>query len=176
MFSTIARDLADLDPTRKQALWKVIQDKRALRTTRAPREQFEKFILKPSANLAAIGPTVVVIDALDECGDQESRKVLLSILSEEIAELPSNFRLLITARPEQDIMSALGQNPHVRCRHMDTIDVNSTSADISLYVKAQLGNVPTLERRWPNGDWSRLIVERSEGLFQWAFTACRFMQ
>ena len=176
IFSTIARDLADLDPRRKDALWQVIREKRALRTTHAIREQFEKFILKPSADLASIGPIVIVIDALDECGDPASRKALLSILADKVGDLPPNFRFLITARPEQDIMDALSTRSHVTCRHMDAIDTKSTTADIYLYVQAQLGDVPSLERKWPNRQWCNLLVERSESLFQWAFTACRFVK
>src|SRR5882762_6131716 len=70
LFSTIARDLADLDPQRKRALWLTVKEKRSLRITRAPREQFEKFILVPANEMHTIGPVVIVIDALDECGDQ----------------------------------------------------------------------------------------------------------
>jgi len=57
---------------------------------------------------------------------------------------------------------------------MDTIDAKSTSDDISLYVQAQL-SVEGLERKWPNKSWCLPLVDRSEGLFQWAFTACRFI-
>jgi len=175
IFSTIARDLADLDSQRKHILWLTVKEKRSLRITRAPREQFEKFILTPAKGMNTIGPVVIVIDAFDECGDQGSRKVILSILAEASKHLPSNFRILITARPESDIEKALALNHHVLCKRMDTIDAKSTSDDISLYVQAQLSDVEGLERKWPNKSWCLPLVDRSEGLFQWAFTACRFI-
>jgi hypothetical protein len=175
LFSTIARDLADLDPQRKRALWLTVKEKRSLRITRAPREQFEKFILVPANEMHTIGPVVIVIDALDECGDQGSRRVILSILAEAVRHLPSNFRILITARPESDIENALASKHHVFCKRMDAIDANSTSDDISLYIRAQLSDVQGLERKWPDKSWCLPLVERSEGLFQWAFTACRFI-
>jgi ABC-type dipeptide/oligopeptide/nickel transport system ATPase component len=112
-FSTIARDLADLDPQRKQSLWRVVQDKTALRKTRAPREQFEHFILKPAADLMTVGPIVIVIDAFDESGDEASRRVILSILAERISELPPNLRVLVTTRREADIDKAFDGN--TRC-------------------------------------------------------------
>jgi hypothetical protein len=99
IFNTIARDLADLDPQRKRTLWLTVKEKRSLRITRAPREQFENFILMPAKDMNTIGPVVIVIDAFDECGDEGSRKVILSILAEATNLLPSNFRILITARP-----------------------------------------------------------------------------
>jgi hypothetical protein len=74
LFSTIARDLADLDPSRKSTLYQVIHEKTALRKTRAPHEQFENFILQPASGLTSIGPLLIVIDALDESGDKETRR------------------------------------------------------------------------------------------------------
>jgi hypothetical protein len=107
LFSTIARDLADLDPERKSTLCQVIQGKTSLRNTCAPHEQFEHFILQPEAGLTSIGPLLIVIDALDESGDKESRQAILAILASKAADLPSNFRILVTARAEQDILKAL---------------------------------------------------------------------
>jgi hypothetical protein len=176
IFSTIARDLADLDPQRKRALWLAVKDKRSLRVTPAPRVQFEKFILLPAMDMQTIGPVIVVIDALDECGDEESRKVILSILADAVRHLPSNFRILITARPEPDIEKALALKDHIFCKRMDTIDAKSTSNDISLYIQDQLSDIQGLERKWPGKSWCLPLVEKSEGLFQWAFTACRFIK
>jgi hypothetical protein len=118
IFSTIARDLADLDPQRKRVLWLTVKEKRSLRITRAPREQFDKFILIPAKNMNTIGPVVIVIDGLDECGDEGSRKVILSILAEAVRNLPSNFRILITARPESSCIETsrvLQKDGHHRC-------------------------------------------------------------
>ena len=161
VFSTIARDLADLDLGRKHALWQLIRDNQALRRTRAPREQFEKFILEPAADLVSVGPVVIVIDALDECGDPASRKVLLSILAEGVAHLPSNFRVLVTTRAEQDIEDALTKKPLVMCKRMEAIDMRSSQHDISLYVREQLANVPQLVCEWPNHGWCKLLVDKS---------------
>jgi hypothetical protein len=176
IFSTIARDLADLDPQRKQSLWEVIQGKKALRTTHAARQQFEQFILKPTTDLLPVGPIVIVIDALDESADPTSRRVLLSILAEMIAALPSNFRVLVTARAEHDIIRVLGGSRNVVCKYMDTIDPISSQHDISSFVRGQLADISSLDHRWPDGAWCDLLVDKSECLFQWAFTACQFVK
>jgi hypothetical protein len=173
LFSTIARDLADLDPELKASLWQVVGEKRALRKTHAAREQFQRFILDPATDLKTIGPIVIVIDALDESGDAESRQVILSILAGEAADLPPNFRVLVTGRVERDIRDALDGNKHVISKHMETFDANN---DI-FFVQTQLcTKVAELEQKWPKNLWCQMLVDKSEGLFQWASTACRFIK
>jgi hypothetical protein len=175
-FSTISRNLADLDSQWKAALWKVVEGDRALRTTHSVQEQFERFLVQPAAGLTGVGPIVFVIDALDESADVSTRKVLLSILARRIAELPPRFRFIITARPEQDILRSFFDNPLVLCKQMDDIDRSSTIHDIRMYIEHELEEVLELEEEWPKKEWLNTLVDRSEGLFQWAFTACLFIK
>jgi NACHT domain len=172
LFSTITLDIADLDCQWKTALHNTVRGKRALRSTLSPREQFINFILKPSEALTTVGPVVIVIDALDESGDRATREVLLNVIGNSMHTLPSNFRVLVTSRPEPDIYEALAGKAHVRCKHMDTIDKKENEADISVYIQKQLANMTDLDREWPNQEWCNLLLKNSDGLFQWAFTAC----
>jgi AAA ATPase domain len=176
IFSTIARDLAELDPRERECLSRVIQGKKSLRTTSAPREQFEQFILKPALELTFVGPIVIVIDGLDESADPASRSDLLSVLADKVPKLPPNFRVLVTTRAEQDIHEALAKNSDVVCEYMDAISRESSDRDIASFIRTQLRDVPSLQRKWPNDAWCQLLVEKSEGLFQWAFTACHFIR
>jgi hypothetical protein len=69
LFSTIALDIADLDPQWKQSLCTTLSKGVVLsEPPSAPGEQFEKFILEPAKALTIVGPIVIVIDALDESG------------------------------------------------------------------------------------------------------------
>ena len=173
LFSTIALNIADLDRQWKMSLCNVVKGNRSLRTTLAVTEQFKNFILEPAKALTAVGPIVIIIDALDESGSKSSRKALLDIFAKKIADLPSNFRFLITARPEDDIVDALGDHPHVFCKRMDTIDKASNEADITVYIESELSDIRSLELEWPNRQWCRMLIESAGGLFQWAATACR---
>jgi hypothetical protein len=173
LFSTIASDLADLDLNWKKSLHAVILGNRSLRTTRSPTEQFVHFILEPAKALTTIGPIVIVIDAFDESGDISSRKALLEVLARKAADLPTNFRILITARPETDILKALSDKKCIRYRHLDDIDKASNEHDISVFIETMLSGIPDLESKWPNKAWCRMLVGKSDGLFQWASTACR---
>jgi hypothetical protein len=174
LFSTIARDLADLDAQRKSALWHVVQGKRTLRTTRAAAEQFDKFVLLPTVDLMAIGPILIVIDALDESGDKAARAGLLSILGREVSKLPPNFRILVTSRAEADIQHTFENHQDVICMYMEAINRRSTDDDIYLFIKLQLSKVHGLDQS-QSGEWCHQLVEKAQGLFQWASTACLFI-
>ena len=173
ILSTIALNIADIDQHWKMSLSNIVKGNRSLRTTRSATEQFKNFILEPAKALTTVGPILVVIDALDESAEEQSRKALLDILSKGISDLPPNFRILITARPEPDIVNAFGDNRYIRCKQMDAIDEASNEVDITLFVEAQLSGVHSLELEWPNKLWCRMLIESSGGLFQWAATACR---
>jgi hypothetical protein len=173
LLSTIALDMADLDHNWKTSLMNVVKGNHALQTTLSATDQFQNFILEPAKALTTVGPILVVIDAIDESGKPSSRRALLAILAKSISELPSNFRFLITARPEQDIVNAFNGNPHICCRYMDAIDDASNEADIGLFIETQLSDVRGLELEWPNKHWCRMLIESSGGLFQWASTTCR---
>jgi hypothetical protein len=173
LLSTIASDIADLDLHWKKSLYAVVMGNRSLRTTRSPTEQFINFISKPSKAMTTIGPIVIVIDAFDESGDIASRKPLLDVLARAAADLPTNFRILITARPERDILKALSDKQCIRYRHLDDIDKSSNEHDISLFIETTLSGIPSLESKWPNKAWCRMLIGKADGLFQWVSTACR---
>ena len=55
LFSTIGRDLADHDRQYKSAIWNIIKDNRALRTSTSPVEQVKRLIIEPSEHLISSG-------------------------------------------------------------------------------------------------------------------------
>ena len=173
LLSTIALNIADVDEHWKKSLADIVKGDRSLRTTISAAEQFEKFILEPAKALTTVGPILIVIDAPDESAEGLSRTNLLDTLAKGISDLPSNFRILMTTRPEPDIVSAFKDNRHTLCKSMDTIDEASNKADIGLFIEAHLSDVSSLEKEWPNKRWCQMLVEGSEGHFQWASTACR---
>jgi len=177
LFSTIARDLSDHDPQYKTALWGIIKANRALCTSQSPMEQVQKLIIEPAKDLHAIGPLVIVIDALDESGDQAGRRQLLSVMSKQISgnALPTNLRFLITTRPENDILTALPPGPHIVRKQMSDIPQHIVDGDIETFIHHSLHRYTELESSWPDGEWCRLLVHHSQHLFQWASTACHFI-
>lgn len=177
IFSTVARDIADLEPEFKVKLWDAIKDNRSLRKTESPQEQYDSFICGPMKGLTMVGPVLIVIDALDECGDTDRFDELVEVLSMRISELPPNFRILLTTRDgETDIEKAFYANPLVRHMRMADIESTSTDIDITAFVHNKLsGIIPALEVDWPRGSWCSELVCKAHGLFIFASTACLFI-
>jgi NACHT domain len=165
LFTTLARDLADRYPSFKSALGKVVKDNTALRvSTRDYHTLFESLILEPLKDLHIVGPILVVIDALDESGDTTSRTGLHEFLAKNLIRLPSNFRVVITSRPEHAIVSTLGRAPSVKIKYMDDIELAAeTHKDIFAFFQQRL---PSNEFRYVEA-----LTVKAEGLFQWAAVA-----
>ncbi|KAG6325708.1 hypothetical protein ID866_13381, partial [Astraeus odoratus] len=93
IFTTIARDLADHNSHFRHAVADIIGHDNALAHTTDVTQQWKKLIFGPISQLEEHmnGPLVIVIDALDESGDETSRMHILDILaSAQVASLPAN--------------------------------------------------------------------------------------
>jgi hypothetical protein len=178
VFSTISRDLSDHDPEFKSALWRVVKDNRALRTSVSPSEQVKQLLIGPSKSIDSIGPLIIVVDAVDESGEIGDRRQLLDVLSQQFTErkLPSNLRFLITARPERDILAALPTGPQIKRIHLGDVPQATVDDDIGKFIRHSLRLYPDLNSSWPDGEWCNLLVRQSQRLFQWASTACTFIR
>jgi hypothetical protein len=64
-----------------------------------------------------------VIDALDESGDTTSPIGLHAFLAKSLIRLPSNFRVVITSRPEHDIVPALVEAQSVKIKYMNDAEL-----------------------------------------------------
>ncbi|KIO07639.1 hypothetical protein M404DRAFT_391033, partial [Pisolithus tinctorius Marx 270] len=174
ILTTIARDLADRDPAFRRALAEVVSKDHSLKTTPDVVQQWEQLILEPlsKVNGEIVGNVVVVIDALDESGPDTSREHILSLLtSAEAAHLPSNFRILLTSRPLPDIEHVLSPSAHIKATSLDAISAVSVERDIRLYVSTELRGLPEI-----GASEVQAIAQKSDGLFEWARLACRFIK
>ncbi|KAG6336376.1 hypothetical protein ID866_2696, partial [Astraeus odoratus] len=127
---TISRDIADHHPHFKRTLGEKVR-KRAIRVTNNICTQFEELILHPAQTISEAGPVVVVIDDLDNCGDRGSRKDLLNVLANRAAELPPNFRVLITSRPEADIVAAFQDKAHILVKTVEDATLPDNDSGVS---------------------------------------------
>ena len=170
IFTTLAHHLSNRYPSFKTALGKVVKDNIDLRGgTRDYRTLFESLILEPLKDLHIFGPILVVIDALDESGDTTGRTGLHAFLAENLKRLPSNFRVIITSRPEHAIVSVLVGAQSVKIKYMDDPDLAAeTHNDILTFLRAKL---PTNKFR----DYVEALAVKAEGLFQWAAVASQLV-
>ena len=178
LFTTIVCGLADKDCQYKSTLWKIVKDSWALCTLPSPSEQIKCLIVKPTVHLHAIGPLVIVINALDESGDVGDHQELLDALSRYLTEqkLPANLHLLITSHPEEDIIDTLSTPPSVIHKHLGDVPDAMIDKDIERVIYHSLREFAKLKLSWPNQEWCQLLVHHSQHLFQWAATICHFIQ
>jgi hypothetical protein len=122
---------------------------------------------------------LLVIDALDECGSEADRKILMQVLSKGFSDLPSFIRVMIVSRPEIDIQLALGSHSHVRPYPLD-IGSAINSGDLLEFVRHRLEEIRTrdgfLGADWPGGDKINSLADGAGGLFIWASTACLYIE
>src|SRR6266702_3121003 len=172
LFTTLARDLSDPYPSFKTALGKVVKDHSSLRTgTRDYSTLFEYLILEPLKDLHIVGPILVVIDALDESGDVIGENGLHTFLPKALSKLPSNFRVLITSRPERDIEPAFvgDRLAGIKIKYTNDPELAATiHDDILAFLQEKL---PSDEFR----KYGEALAIRAEGLFQWAAVARGFI-
>ncbi|KAJ7622235.1 hypothetical protein FB45DRAFT_1061813 [Roridomyces roridus] len=141
------------------------------------RSQFQCLLLEPlqSAESNIEGPILVVLDALDECGDPVSQAGLLFVLATKVPRLPQNFRFFITSREEKDITDQL---QHISTRMQ--LDVSTATPDISRFITHEMESIRKCEGddlppTWPGTQNIHSLVELSGGLFIWASTATAFI-
>jgi hypothetical protein len=170
LFTTLARDLSDRYPSFKSALGRIVKDNSALRIgTRDYETLFQTLILEPLKDLHIVGPILVVIDALDESGSATGRAGLHTFLAKNLIRLPSNFRVLVTSRPEDGIERALVGAPSITIRYMTDSELAATTQDdILVFLRERLPSVEFI-------NYGAELAIRAEGLFQWAAVASKFI-
>ncbi|KAF7333346.1 WD40 repeat-like protein [Mycena venus] len=139
--------------------------------------QFKKLLLEPLSSVkdSMHGPILIILDALDECGDHHSRAALLSILSREFPNLPSLFRILITSRAEQDIDIHFGSR--FRKRDLDPA-ASPSNEDVRLFIVHEMNRIRdenNVEAPWPEEQHIQDLAKISGGLFILASTATKFI-
>ena len=171
LFPTIARDLANRDPRLRSLLAEVISNNPSLRDTTNVVKQWEGFIVEPLSQLegSSTENILVVIDALDESGQESTREPILEAFATNDRNFPGNLRILLVSRPMVDISEALNAAVHVHVGSLDNINVESTLRDIRLYVSSRL-----VRGNFPEEDLFKLAAQ-SDGVFEWAHLACDFI-
>src|SRR5258706_7803691 len=110
---------------------------------------------------------VFVIDALDECGDAQSRTRLLEVLTDAAAEAPW-LKIVVTSRPEVDIQEFFGTLAQSSYLPYDLASDQGASADLRTFARSQFDLVATywnLGTAWPKESDFNKVISRANGLF-----------
>ncbi|KAF9061080.1 WD40-repeat-containing domain protein [Rhodocollybia butyracea] len=144
--------------------------------------QFQKLLLDPldKSKSHIHGPIIVILDALDECGNAESRRGLVSLISDDFPKLPPAVCFFITSRPDSDIASKFKTQRKITRLLLD-ITIESSSTDIRLYLNDEMGKIRqhhsawNLSHTWPGEFKMGALTKHSSGLFIWASTATKYL-
>jgi len=110
---------------------------------------------------------VFVIDALDECGDNRSRPVLLKLLTDAAAHSPW-LKIIITSRPEGDIHNFFISPTQSPYSSYDLATDQDSIADLRTFAQTEFDFVAKnwgLPTPWPEAPLFDDLISRSNGLF-----------
>ena len=138
----------------------------------------EKLIVQPLTE--ATISTVIVIDALDECEDEEPASVILSVLAQFVADIPT-VKFFITGRPESRIQEGfrlplLADATDVFVLH--EVEPSQVSHDVRLFFRHSFAELKRQRRGlddWPTEEQMDVLCKRAGGLFVHAMATVRFI-
>jgi hypothetical protein len=122
-----------------------------------------------------------VVDALDECDDENNIRIILQLLTEARSLKTVRLRVFLTSRLEIPIRHGFYQIPEAE-RHdfvLHSISPAIVDRDITIFLEFNLRLITqerTLDPGWPGEEVIRRMVQNASGLFIWVATACRFIR
>lgn len=140
--------------------------------------QMDKLIMRPLRDSAI--PTIIIIDALDECEDEEPASAILSVLGRFIYDIP-HVKLFLTGRPEPRVRN--GFRLPLLAQVTDTfvlheVEPNQVDGDIRLYFENSFSEFayhrPGLGS-WPSKPQLDILCERAAGFFVYAVATVKFV-
>jgi len=177
---TLAFQLAYQYPTFRKSLLQVLRTNPGIGREKLC-SQMEKLIVGPFEAMKT--PTLIIIDALDECRDEEPASAFLSVLSRYVDKIPL-VKFFITGRPEPRIRSGFRLEllqPHTDVLRLHDVKRSSVDGDIRLFFKTQLADVAknrsdyNLLGDWPSPSDLDVLCEKAAGLFIYASTVVKFV-
>ncbi|KAG9091010.1 POC1 centriolar protein A, partial [Ceratobasidium sp. 370] len=174
LLTTIIRSLAHQHDLYAKALVAVIQQDSSI--CGSPVEtQYNKLIVdlfKQPELSTSNSEFVVVVDALDECGDNDTRRKMLGQLygmTRSVAWL----KIVVTSRPDRDTTEYFDRAVSNHDYSTRNVHNYEASDDIQAFVDQRLresGKYDLLP-----ADTSSKLAKMADGLFIWAQTACEFI-
>ena len=138
----------------------------------------DKLIVGPLVRSAI--STVIVIDALDECRDEESTSAVLSVLGQFVSQLPK-VKFFLTGRPEPRIregfrLPLLATETDVFVLH--EVESEQVASDIRQFFGRTFSELKGRRHGldgWPTEEQLDLLCKRAGGLFVYAVATVKFV-
>ena len=176
IFPTLAFQLAHKYPDFRAHLVSLLQSNPDV-VNESLCSQMERLIVEPLQSASV--STVIVIDALDECKDEEPSSAILSVLGRFVKKVP-RVKFFITGRPEPRIKTGfhlplLVDSTDVFVLH--NVHPTLIDNDIRLFLKHELSGLAQRNSlgRWPADDTINLLSQRAAGLFVYAVATVKYL-
>jgi hypothetical protein len=186
-FTTIAIELMAHEPDMLPSIRAALHEDPAI-SQRALKDQFEKLILQPLLEIqqAASQATsqaparIVVIDALDECEQEQDIRAILYLLARTKDIRPVPLRIFVTSRPELHIRLGFKemQNGTYQDLILNNVPKSTIEHDIRLFLEHELSAIRKermISPDWPATHQINALVELAVPLFIYAATVCRYV-
>ena len=179
IFPTIAYQLALWSEKYRWSLLSAIQDVDAARESLY--NQAKTLLVDPLEE-SGISCTIV-IDALDECRDDQPASAILSVLSRFTERIP-NVKFLITGRPESQIRSGFrlpSLRPITTVLKLHEVLPSSVDSDIRLFLETRIAEIAKrrsdcrVSEPWPSTRDLDILCQKSGGLFIYAATVVKYI-
>jgi hypothetical protein len=139
--------------------------------------QADKLIFQPLKESTI--STIIIIDALDECKDEEPASAILSILGQFVSKIPG-VKFFLTGRPEPRIQE--GFRLHLPAKVTDifilhNVEQSFINNDIRLFLKHNFLEIAGHWglTNWPTKEQLDILCERAAGLFVYAAATIQFI-
>jgi len=181
IFPTLAYQLAFRFPHFQSHILAILKEDPTLAHTSLI-SQLENLLVNPFSRENI--PCLIIIDALDECTDDQPASAILSVLGRFIGQLPM-VKFFITGRPEPRIRTGFRLpllQPLTQIFLLHEVEPSSVDKDIQLYLTQRLTTITKqrsdleLPNSWPQDDEIVALTKKSSGLFIFASTLVRFIE
>ena len=178
IFPTLAFQLAYRYPLFREQLLQVLRANPGI-GRESLSSQMEKVIVGPLK--ATRIPTLIIIDALDECKDSEPASTILSVFSRYVDEIPE-VKFFITGRPEPPIRSGFrleSLRPITEVLRLHDVERSLVDSDIQLFFRTRLSDIAKTRsdcdftQDWPTSSDIDILCEKASGFFIYASTVVK---
>ncbi|KAK1224219.1 hypothetical protein PQX77_012876 [Marasmius sp. AFHP31] len=161
-------------------------------------DQFRELVFKPSLRMERSGlekgklvqkvPNLVIIDGLDECGDEDTQLRILSVIASSYRQFPSAWsplKFLVCSRPEAWIREAFDEVDLSQVtKRIALTHTYQTDRDIERYFEHEFEIIRTSPKYsqhrfpspWPSQRDLQRLVHKSSSQFVYAVTAVKIVK
>ncbi|KAF2228196.1 hypothetical protein BDZ85DRAFT_13058 [Elsinoe ampelina] len=186
LLSTVASQLAQRFDEIRESLREILATNPQA-TTRGLTEQFQLFLLEPlkASGITTLESQILVIDALDECADENDTSTLIKLLAATSHQ--TRLRCFVTCRPEATILERFASIDSKTYHNivLHQVTESSIESDLETYLwhefdfqKSKVRNksrADLCDPTWPAAGDLKNLARLARPLFIFAATVCRYI-